>query len=147
MEVALVTKALSAVIGKQILTKAITDSSFGIYSTLSSIYFYSDDVKSILEELDIKQKIRALECLCKSLTNLEDKTGVITLCLESIHDMILEIKADLKIIHAKIAKHKKKYFNNWRSVNIKKYVKNLKKHCDILDKRYLFLVNSIKMLN
>ena len=60
--------------------------------------------------------------------------------------MIIKIREDLKRINAKIEKHKKKYLASWRSVNCKKELGDLVSHCNILDKRFNYLVKAIEIV-
>lgn len=137
---------ITMTIGKHLLSKAINDSTSSIYSSLSSIYYYSKDAEKIIKELDIKNKLKTIETTCKVLTESDINSKSIEACLESIHEIMLNIKCDLNIINKKVAKHKKKYFNSWRSLNIKKHLNDLKLHCHILDKRYELLANTITIL-
>ena len=140
-------KLITYTIGKHLVSKAIVDSSQNIYGTITSIYYYSADIEAVIRELDIKQRLETIEKVCASLCEDDDKANIVEGCLESIHDVILEIKADLKNINAKLAKHKRKFFNNWRSVNVKKYLHSLKLHSVLLDRRYNLLINSMRVLN
>tara|TARA_B110000208_G_C11613175_1_gene374378 strand:+ start:401 stop:844 length:444 start_codon:yes stop_codon:yes gene_type:complete len=137
---------LTTVIGKHLLTKAIADSSTSIYGSLSSICFYSKDIDKTIKSLDIKSKLKTIEGACRSLGSLEFHEQTIDTCLESIHEIILNIKCDLKIINKKVAKHEGKYFNSWRSLNLKKELESLKLHCKILDQRYELLANTMTIL-
>ena len=147
MAVAIASKLIYMSVGKQLLTKAIVDSSGSVYGTMSSIYYYSDTVQETIRELDIKHKLKTIELICTSLQNIDDSTGVIETCLRSIHDIILDIKRELLHINKKLKKHKKKYFNSWRTTNVSKYIKALKLQCRILDQRYELLVNSVKLID
>jgi len=140
-------KLITYTIGKHLVSKAIVDSSQNIYGTITSIYYYSADIEGIIRELDIKQRLETIEKVCTSLCEYDDKANIVEGCLESIHHVILEIKADLKNINAKLAKHKRKFFNNYRSVNVKKYLHSLKIHSALLDRRYNLLINSMRVLN
>ena len=146
MAVYIAGQIITATIGKHLLSKAITDSSSSIYSSLSSIYFYSKHTDSIIKELDIKNKLRTIESVCESLNQI-DNIKTIETCLESVHKIMLSIKCDLKIINKKLAKHEKKYFTGWRSLNLKNEIHQLKLHCSILDKRYELLANTMTILN
>ena len=138
---------ITMTIGRHLVSKAINDSTTNIYSSLSSIYYYSKSVEKIIKELDIENKLKTIETTCASLNEAALKSRSIDNCLEAIHEIILNIKCDLNIINKKLAKHKKKYFNGWRSINIQKYISNLEFHCGILDKRYALLANTITILN
>ena len=140
------TSVISALIGRQILTQAISDASYSIYGSISDIYYYSNSVDKVLISLDVKQKIKLVEDVCKILQNREKNNELISNCLESIHDMIIKIREDLKNINIKISKHKYKWFNRWRSIDVKVELINLKVHCDILDKRYSLMSSSLKIV-
>tara|TARA_B110000211_G_C13933071_1_gene488043 strand:- start:79 stop:531 length:453 start_codon:yes stop_codon:yes gene_type:complete len=138
---------ITMTIGKHLLSKAINDSTTNIYSSLSSIYYYSKGIEKLIKELDIENKLKTIETTCTTLDESAMKSRSIENCLEAIHEIILNIKCDLNIINKKLARHKKKYFNGWRSLNIKKYISDLEFHCGILDKRYNLLANTITILN
>jgi hypothetical protein len=137
---------LTATIGRQLLTKAIVSSSSGIYGSVSSIYMYSKDINNILEEIDIKNKVKTIESVCEILHDQYLDNKVIDQALEAIHDIILKIRYDLKSINKKLAKHQRKYFNGWRKLNIKSLIQDLRFHTGILDKRYELLANTITLL-
>jgi len=138
---------ITMTIGKHLVSKAINDSTTNIYTSLSSIYYYSKNVEKLIKELDIENKLKTIETTCASLNESALKSRSIDSCLEAIHEIILNIKCDLNIINKKLAKHKNKYFNGWRSINIKKHISDLEFHCNILDKRYELLANTITILN
>ena len=51
---------ISALIGRQILSQAISDASYTIYGSISDIFYYSSRVDRVLLSLDVKQKIKRL---------------------------------------------------------------------------------------
>ena len=140
------TSVISALIGRQILSQAISDASYTIYGSISDIYYYSSKVDRVLIALDVKQKIKIVEDVCKILQNKEKNIDLISNSLESIHDMIINIREDLKNINIKIGKHKEKWFNRWRSIDVRTELVNLKLHCDVLDKRFNLMTKSIKIV-
>jgi len=140
------TSVISALIGRQILSQAISDASYTIYGSISDIYYYSSKVDRVLIALDVKQKIKIVEDVCKILQNKEKNIDLISNSLESIHDMIINIREDLKNINIKIGKHKEKWFNRWRSIDVRTELLNLKLHCDVLDKRFNLMTKSIKIV-
>ena len=105
---------ITMTIGRHLVSKAINDSTTNIYSSLSSIYYYSKSVEKIIKELDIENKLKTIETTCASLNEAALKSRSIDNCLEAINEIIINIKCDLNIINKKLAKHKKKYFNGWR---------------------------------
>ena len=48
---------VSAFIGRQIVSQAISDASGTIYSTLGDIFYYSPNVDKVLCELDIANRL------------------------------------------------------------------------------------------
>ena len=138
---------VSALIGRQIMTQAITDASSSIYSTLTGLLYYSNDIDNLLSELDLGNKIKILEQLTKELNNYKNKNTVVDMSLEHLHDMIIRIREDLKIIQKKLSNHKQKYFNKWRKVNCKKELANLTRHSNILDQRLELLFKSLEFTN
>lgn len=126
---------ISVLIGRQIVTQAISDASNSIYNSITGIVFYSEDVNLILSELDLGSKLQVLEELLKNLTNYKKKNSIIDISLEHLHDMMLKIKRDINIISDKLEQHKNKWFNSYRKVNCKKELLQLKKHSRILNER------------
>ena len=137
---------ISALIGRQILSQAISDASYTIYGSIGDIFYYSSRVDRVLLSLDVKQKIKTVESVCKILEKKEKNNRLIIESLESIHDMIIKIREDLKNINVKILKHKDKWFNKWRSIDVKTELVNLKLHCNVLDKRYSLMTQSLKIV-
>ena len=137
---------ISALIGRQILSQAISDASYTIYGSIGDIFYYSSRVDRVLLSLDVKQKIKTVESVCKILEKKEKNNRLIIESLESIHDMIIKIREDLKNINIKILKHKDKWFNKWRSIDVKTELANLKLHCNVLDKRYSLMTQSLKIV-
>lgn len=146
MALYIASQVVAATIGRQLVTKAILSSSSSIYGSMSSIYMYSKNIDKILEELDIKNKIKTIESVCNILSDSYLDNKVIDQSLEAIHSIILKIKYDLKSINKKLAKHQRKYFNNWRKVNVKALIHDVRFHASILDKRYELLANTIILL-
>ena len=137
---------ISALIGRQILSQAISDASYTIYGSISDIFYYSSRVDRVLLSLDVKQKIKTVESVCKILEKKEKNNKLIVNSLESIHDMIIKIREDLKNINIKIVKHKDKWFNKWRSIDVKNELNSLRLHCNILDQRYNLMTQSLKIV-
>ena len=73
---------ISMLIGRQIMTQAISDASNNIYNSLTNLIYYSSDVDSILNELDLGNKIKILEELTKVLNNYKKKNTLIDMALE-----------------------------------------------------------------
>ena len=105
--ISLSTNVISAIIGKQLFCQAINDASNSIYGSLSSIIYYNDDIHDILLKLDIKNKIKNIELLIQKINRSNE---LINKCIENLHDIILQIREDIKQIDIKIKNHKDLYF-------------------------------------
>lgn len=148
------TAAMSAILGRQIVTQAISDASGSIYNSISEIFYYTDYVDKVLYDLDIGNKIKIMEELCKEITPVlsEEKTqnshlkhNSVNCCLEQLHDMIVRIREDLKQISLIIKAHKQKWFSSWRSIDVHSQLSSLKIHSILLDKRYILLMNTLNI--
>lgn len=138
------TSVLSSLIGKQLMTQAISDASGSIYTNVSTIFNYNSKIDETLNFLDIKEKIKIIEEITKNIT-VTNK--LIDSCIMSIHDIIIHIREDLKLINIKIKQHKQKYLCNWRKLDCGKLLFNLRMHSSILDKRLENLIKSINIIN
>jgi hypothetical protein len=145
--------AVSALLGRQIMTQAISDASYSIYSSIGEVFYYTTSVDKVLSELDIGNKIKTMELLCKDLTAVTKSQGekvhsretAINFCLDNLHDMIIRIREDLRQISSIIKNHKDKYFTNWRSVDVKQQLYNLKLHSKLLDDRYDLFIKTLSV--
>lgn len=135
-----VTNIFYTLIGQQIFSKAITDASDSIYISALNIYNYNENIDDIIKCLDIQERIKTVNLLIK---DIKEYNNIISNCILNLHDIILLIREDLKQINIIIENHKKKYFSNWRVLDCKKQVKNLKLHSLILDKRFDYLIKSL----
>lgn len=64
------------------------------------------------------------------------KSDPIELCLMFLHEIIKDIHADLKQINDRIAYHKTKWFNSWRSLDLSNQIASLKLNSRLLDNRF-----------
>lgn len=146
--ISLASTAATALLGRQILTQAISDASYSIYSSIGEIFYYTNYVDKSLCQLDIGNKVKTMELMCKDMAKLEKlNSESVNYCLENLHDMIVRIREDLKQINSIIKVHKDKYFNNWRSVDVKEQLSNLRIHTQLLDQRYDLLVKTLNITN
>ena len=139
---ALTTNVVSTFIGKQILGQAISDASGSIYGSMASIFRYSSKIDETILKLDIKERLKTINSLTKDIQNYSD---AVEKCLSSVHDVIIEIKQDLKLIESKIKNHKNKYFSGWRKVGCTKELKILNIHSNLLEKRLDYLLKALEI--
>lgn len=134
---------ISALIGRQLFSQAISDASNSIYGSLSSIIYYDNNIDEVLKKLDIKNKIKNIELL---LSGIKSNNPMINRCIEGLYDIIIDIREDIKQIDIKIKNHKNLYFSSWRYLNCSKLLNNLKTHSHILDNRLDFLIKSLDVI-
>jgi hypothetical protein len=128
---------VSALIGRQLLTQAISEASGSIYTSISSIFSYNTNLDELLLQLDINERIKNVDSL---ISQIRDNNDTITSCIQGLHEIIISIREDLKQIDIKIKKHKEKYLSSWRSLVCTKQKKNLIIHSNLLDKRLDYLI-------
>ena len=133
---------VSSIIGKDLVTKAITDSANSIYKLIYGIVEYKD--LSIIYELDIQNKINIVELLIGQIEENNISKLVMT-SLTGLHDIILNIREDLNQIATIIHCHNDKYFNSWRSMDTSTQLKNLCRHVAILNSRLDMLMKILSI--
>ena len=126
---------VSSLIGTDILTKAITDTSTTVYNLLYGLVDNGDpELERVLEELDVFAQLRCVESVTKHSGNVSI-TSSRTICLEQLHEIICRIREDLRQINRNLELHKQKYFSSYRKPQNGVEIKNLRKHKRILDQR------------
>tara|TARA_Y100001958_G_C20968310_1_gene364347 strand:+ start:16 stop:498 length:483 start_codon:yes stop_codon:yes gene_type:complete len=138
--------AVSALLGRQIVSQAITDASSSIYSSIGDVFHHTHSIDKVLYSLDINNKVKTLELLCNSLPSKEIDSAnenAIDFCLENLHDMILHIREDLAQIKKMIEYHKSKWFSSMRSLDVRVQLKNLDLHTKLLDSRYELFIKTL----
>lgn len=135
----------------------------GTCGMVKSIYTHKNpDVTKTIKELDIERRLRLIQAVLNSVNhhpkydmakvklNDLEKTQIfelvgketnldndpIELCLIYLHETIQEINNDLTAINKKISYHRTKWFNGWRTLNIKSYIENLKINSALLNSRF-----------
>jgi hypothetical protein len=136
---------VSIILGQQMISSAISEASGSVYKSITNIFSHSDYVAELLTSLDIINKLQCMENILADIEGDHMYTKSIKMSSESIHNMILNIKADLQQIEYKIVAHKEKYFNKYRIISINEEVNALKLHCKLLDSRYDQLIKIINI--
>ena len=135
----------------------------GTCRAIKSIYTHENpDVNKILKKYDIHNKLQLIQSVLKitqpakknkyegmTISKLEqtqifeiinekenDECDPIELCLNSLHRVITRIHQNLQDLNEKVKGHNKKYFNSWRTLNIKSIMDDLELNIALLDKRF-----------
>lgn len=128
------------------------------------------DVSNTVKKLDIEHRLRLIESIIKYSVDSHNKIphaekidlekttfeiinadynaiDPIEICLRSINSAINEIHLNLNDINKKIELHHQKWFNSWRTLNIKPKLDALEINCNILDKRFDELIKVHQLLH
>lgn len=137
----------------------ISTITIGTCKIISSIYTHKNpNVTKFIQELDIERRLKLIEAVLntKHINRKHDHDSVtkinyqiddpVELCLIHVQQIIDVIYANLTDIDKKVAHHNTKWFNTWRSLNIKSKLEQLKINSDILDKRFSDLMEISKFL-
>jgi hypothetical protein len=143
--------AMSALLGRQIVSQAITDASSTIYTSVGEVFHHTSSIDKVLCKLDINNKVKVIELLCNSIQSRvlkeTDDSSAINFCLENLHDMVIRIREDLKQIKSKIDYHNSKYFTSWRSLDARMELNNLVLHTELLEQRYDLFIKTQTISN
>ena len=96
---------VSRILGQQMISNAISEASGSVYKSITNIFSHSDYVAELLTSLDIINKLQCMENILADIEGEHMYTKYIKLSSESIHNMILNIKADLQKIEYIIRKN------------------------------------------
>ncbi|BCS82906.1 hypothetical protein QLL95_gp1217 [Cotonvirus japonicus] len=157
------------------LIGAISTITMSACGAIKSIYNYkNEDVNLHIRRLDIERQLVIIQSILlkvtktkntKNTVNLKlddlEKTHIfelidtkpdlnndpIKLCLMYLHESINDIHRDLSNISNKIDAHNNKWFNYWRTLNIKNFVENLESDTKILGERFDYLIKISAFLN
>lgn len=140
-------KYISTVIGKEVVIKAITDTSSNVYSQLTSIISNNNHgINKLLEEMDIDAKLKTLEALISEIEKTEKyKQESVHLSLNFIHQSISKIHKNLEKLDKEIKYHDSKWFSSYRSAEYKPTLDCIISDYIILEKRVDFLIKVIQI--
>ena len=137
------TNVISTLLGKQILSQAVSDASGTIYESLGSIFSSDIRIDNYIRRFDLKNRINMVEMIIK---NIDNYNIVIESSITSLHDIILDIRSNLKEIENKIKLHKYKYLNRWRKIDCRTELLKLEQNSQILDKRFDYFIKSMTII-
>lgn len=132
---------------------------FGIAGVIKTIYRYQNpNINKYIQTLDIEYHINLISSVLRKYSKLGsinikehigDKSVIFTtipiktitndpmqISLKYLSQSIEDIHKDLLCIMEDISYHQLKWFNSWRSLNIKKRLDTLEIHNNILKSRY-----------
>jgi hypothetical protein len=132
------TTIVTALVGKEILSQSVHNSTLGIFNGLNSMI--SDvDIKKIIKNLDIETKLNIINSFIKSMKDINLSEHII-ISINSINEIIKEIETEINDINKEIIEHKSKWFYYLRKTNNLENINKLKTSVKILDYRFDILM-------
>ena len=132
------TTIVTALVGKEILSQSVHNSTLGVFNGLNSMI--SDvDIKKIIKNLDIETKLNIINSFIKSMKDINLSEHII-ISINSINEIIKEIEKEINDINKEIIEHKSKWFYYLRKTNNLENINKLKKSLKILDSRFDILM-------
>ena len=133
----------SLLLGKDLVTKAISHTSTNIFTEIDTVLADGDFVfKSLLEDLDINSKLDIINSFVNDIEH-QIQSDTIKMALKYLHDILEKIKLEMENIRKEIEEHKQKYFYYLRTPSYKDIIKKLILHIKILDERFNLLIKLI----
>ena len=132
------TTIVTALVGKEILSQSVHNSTLGVFNGLNSMI--SDvDIKKIIKNLDIETKLNIINSFIKSMKDINLSEHII-ISINSINEIIKEIEKEINDINKEIIEHKSKWFYYLRKTNNLENINKLKTSVKILDSRFDILM-------
>ena len=130
-----------------IVSMTINDTSYLLLGLVKNVIVDHPDIKKTTDNVDLHNKLMVIDNFMKIIpTHLEDNK-CISACLNSIHDIIVQIQNELAIINKIIEDHTQKYFYYFRKHDYYVQLDNIVLYKKILDERFDILLKLISTLN
>jgi len=137
----------SLLIGKEVMTQTITNSTKNIYSGIEKIMTNENmEFNQVLDNLDINTKLDIINSFIKEMESSNKLLSETTRkSLKYIENILKIIEVEISNINLEIEEHKKKWFNRIRTSNCRTMINNLVNHVKILDNRFELLIKFINI--
>jgi len=133
---------VATMIGSNILHMIISSTIDSIYNSVS---FLKNGTESHKDIIKIKKDVQSLDITVKlkmiqNLLNTLPETDISKIVEDGLGDIIYKIKNLVDLIDLDIEKHKRKWLNSYRSINLSDKMDELKVLVKILDSRCSMLI-------
>ena len=126
---------------------AINDTSHLLLGLVKDVIVEHPDIKKVTTDIDLHNKLMIIDNFTKNIPNKLEDNKCISMCLNSIHDSIVQINNELALINKIIEDHTLKYFYYFRKFDYYKQLTNIKIYKNILDERFDTLLKLISTFN
>ena len=138
----------SATITTDLLIKAVSFTASNVYYLVTNLasspkFIGIKELEQLEKELDLIETIKIYESwiheLYEKKKELIESSNTIKISIESIHNSLEDLHQILKQIETRVARHQKRWFNNWRKQDFTKEINELKIKKKNLDSRFKIL--------
>ena len=126
---------------------AIQDTSGLLLGLVKDAIVEHPDIKNTTDKIDLHNKLMIIDNFMKIIPNSLEENKCISSCLNSIHDIIMQIQNELAVINKIIESHSEKYFYYFRKHDYYEQLDNIVNYKKILDERFDILLKLITTLN
>ena len=130
-----------------IVSIAINDTSYLLLGLVKNVIVEHPDIIKKTDKIDLYNKLMIIDNFMKIIPNNLEDNKCISTCLNSIHDIILQIQNELALINKIIDDHTLKYFYYFRKHDYYIQLDNIVIYKKILDDRFDILLKLISTLN
>lgn len=138
----------SATLTTDLLVKAVSFTASNIYYLASNLatspkIIGIKELEQLEKETDLLETIKIYESWIVELgtkkRELIESSNTIKISIESIHNSLEDLHQILKQIEARVERHQKKWFSDWRTQDFTKEINELRLKKKILDNRFKIL--------
>ena len=130
-----------------IVSIAINDTTNVLLGLVRDVIVEHPDIKNTTDKIDLHNKLMIIDNFMKIIPKELENNKCVSVCLNSIHDIIMQIQNELSQINKVIETHQEKYFNYFRKYDYYSQLNNLINYKKILDERFETLLKIISTLN
>lgn len=149
MEIATFTYAntLVSLLTNGVVSMAISDTSYLLLGLVKDVIIEHPDIKKTTDKIDLYNKLMIIDNFIKNIPKDLEKNECISLSLNSIHDIVVQINNELTLINKIIEEHTLKYFYYFRKFDYYKQLNNIVDYKKIMDERFDILLKLISTFN
>lgn len=130
-----------------VVSMAISDTSYLLLGLAKDVIVEHPDIKKTTDKIDLYNKLMIIDNFINNIPKNLEKNECISLSLNSIHDIVVQINNELTLINKIIEEHTLKYFYYFRKFDYYKQLTNIVDYKKIMDERFDILLKLISTFN